>query len=850
MTQDQINFSFKKEINSFKKEINLSVEVITKALLTLLSLIITAIQKALQCLWIPITIAWVSFELFYNVDQTKEIYRSFAQDEDWRKIILSTIFVFGLSFFIWFSGHLLAFKSESSCKEWSKITSCKEWSKITSTNKLTSLKDREEKAVENLTLECVPIISGFLPLLGLGIGISSIISDSKDLFFSWCVLIWAFTLLFFFLTLEIFSWRFPLLGSSDNEGLYSENTENIIATLQFIFFAAITIPFVRDSLPPENYFTRFLGVSLSGGVFWVFILCIFLYVVLLLWNSKTKKCLLKLSILSIVSSVIFLLFLPPVLVPDSLGAISIAALALTFTTVSLSTIYDWGRRFSYQQFSKYNMIPAVSILIVLALVFSELNTNDNHQIRHFERIDNTKETQFLDLKKGFHMWLCNREDIECNGKGLDQSEPASSAANLKEYPVYIVSAEGGGIFAAYHAAITLSRLTDKIKGFSSHVFAISSVSGGSVGATAYSSLVKNNVYSNKCDYKEDDKETFECAAHQLLDRDFLSPLLAMAFYPDLLQRFIPFPINDWDRARGLEVAFEESWDELNKNADSTQNTENPFKKGYSGFWTPDSVAPALVLNTTIVETGERLVFSPFKFKTLAKIFEFKDANFDIPLSTTAFLSARFPIVTPVGWIDAGIKDRDKFRLADGGYFDNSGVVTAIDITSALKRALEKDHSNSQEDHSNSHLSFSEIENKNGIKIKIINLAIVDTVDEKPGSSRGQGLNELLSPVRALLNVRETREETTFKRAESSLNRETSDQLSDQLNGQFRTFLLNTKVANLPLGWLLSQTSQENIRKQIGMFEGCNEEDLQENYISTHNNCVAESIKKDLMQSFP
>ena len=266
----------------------------------------------------------------------------------------------------------------------------------------------------------------------------------------------------------------------------------------------------------------------------------------------------------------------------------------------------------------------------------------------------------------------------------------------------------------------------------------------------------------------------------------------------------------------------------------TQDAPNLLKQAYSEFWNSSGLAPALVLNTTIVETGERLVFSPFKwrkyskFKTPARIFDFKDANFDIPLSTTAVLSARFPLVTSVGWISAGINGKDKFRLADGGYFDNSGVVTALDITNAL----------------NENGFLSKLGKKYGIDIKIVNLAIVDTVDENPGSSGWQGLNELLSPVRALLNVRETREETTFQRAASSLN----SGFSDPFSYRFRKFLLDTEKAHLPLGWLLSHTSQDKIDEQIGSFNECDRA-KQEFDVRNHNSCVAKSIYEEVMAVF-
>jgi hypothetical protein len=54
------------------------------------------------------------------------------------------------------------------------------------------------------------------------------------------------------------------------------------------------------------------------------------------------------------------------------------------------------------------------------------------------------------------------------------------------------------------------------------------------------------------------------------------------------------------------------------------------------------------------------------------------------LSTAALLSARFPVVSPDGVIRA--KDRLGFgdRVVDGGYFENAGLTTALDVATALK----------------------------------------------------------------------------------------------------------------------------------------------------------------------
>ena len=67
-----------------------------------------------------------------------------------------------------------------------------------------------------------------------------------------------------------------------------------------------------------------------------------------------------------------------------------------------------------------------------------------------------------------------------------------SAENTK-YPVYIIAAEGGGIYAAHHAAVWLSRMQDICPSFAQHIFAISGISGGSVGGSVFAGLIDSDL---------------------------------------------------------------------------------------------------------------------------------------------------------------------------------------------------------------------------------------------------------------------------------------------------------------------------------------------------------------------
>ena len=74
-----------------------------------------------------------------------------------------------------------------------------------------------------------------------------------------------------------------------------------------------------------------------------------------------------------------------------------------------------------------------------------------------------------DARDAFRQWYLAREDRK------------EYADKQKRYPVYVVAAQGGGIYAATHALTFLTSLQDACPRFAQHMFAISSVSGGSIG---------------------------------------------------------------------------------------------------------------------------------------------------------------------------------------------------------------------------------------------------------------------------------------------------------------------------------------------------------------------------------
>jgi hypothetical protein len=362
----------------------------------------------------------------------------------------------------------------------------------------------------------------------------------------------------------------------------------------------------------------------------------------------------------------------PQVLPEYFGVIPIFALWVVISTVLLSAgtrLYDVAG------------IPIVTIAIIGVFVLEFFGWSDNHRFRHSE--PPAKPVVRASIDDGFAKWLAARKDV--------------SAYKGKKYPIYIVSAEGGGSYAGYHAAKVLSRIQDLCPNFAQHVFAISAVSGGTLGAAVFSALAKeqarNTEYKPCKESYDQQNKKFEKQAEQLLSHDFLSPLIWAGLFPDFVQRFLPVAIYPLDRAVALEKSFEYVWDVRRGGA-------NPFRDSFFALCSPgsdkcsdDVAAPALFINTTNVETGSQLVLSPMflgytGLRGTPNIEDFysKSASInDIPLSTAVGLSSRFPWVLPVGWYEFEVPapkgsdekpQRRRMSFVDGGYYEGSGVATA------------------------------------------------------------------------------------------------------------------------------------------------------------------------------
>ena len=312
--------------------------------------------------------------------------------------------------------------------------------------------------------------------------------------------------------------------------------------------------------------------------------------------------------------------------------------------------------------------PVVSLMVGLALVFSLWV--DNHAVRV---LADTPAAQAVPLPVAIDRWS-------------DQvaSQPPDRPADL-----VVVATAGGGIRAAYWTATVLGALQDRAPLFRRQLLGISAVSGGSVGAATFVTLLSQPQLPPqyfRCAPEGASQPVqatwtpgpFECAGQAVLSRDFLAPTAAALLFSDLLQQFIPVSFLP-DRARALEQALEQAWPTAGFEASLWS------ARAFGQPWTQDGHLPALLLNGTHVETGKRIIHSPWRIdaQTFPDAFDFtRLLAAPIRPSTAALNSARFTFVSPAGTLGAN------GRIVDGGYFENFGAQTAADLLRAALRHLQ------------------------------------------------------------------------------------------------------------------------------------------------------------------
>jgi hypothetical protein len=346
--------------------------------------------------------------------------------------------------------------------------------------------------------------------------------------------------------------------------------------------------------------------------------------------------------------------------PPALAYVLILLMLLTWGLSAVSFFLD---RFRVSTFLVLAAIPFVLFFVhdldhYYALPLGAVSTNDTQRLEQEERRE--VRDAFNARVKHFRQRHPNREPV-----------------------IVAVAASGGGITAALWTTTVLEGLQkDFGPAFADSLHFISSVSGGSVGSMYYVDGFKNDAHPKPGD---------------AVRRASTSSLSAVAWgfaYPDFWRAFSLRHPHRWEIDRGW--AMERRWAREIDAASSLSSWRNDALSGWR---------PPVAFNATVVETGERLVMSSLHLNTLpddctptsdgsvsaecesglaARTHFTLFGTHDLPVVSAARLSATFPFVSPIARARAD-DTSTAYHVADGGYYDNFGVVTLIEWARKLVR---------------------------------------------------------------------------------------------------------------------------------------------------------------------
>jgi hypothetical protein len=336
-------------------------------------------------------------------------------------------------------------------------------------------------------------------------------------------------------------------------------------------------------------------------------------------------------------------------------------------------------------------------------------------------------------EQAFEAWLNGRADKD-----------KFAGPNKLPYPVFLVAASGGGLYSARHTAMTLARIQDKCPKFAQHIFAISGISGGSWGSAVFHSLAREhagNAENLDCSLAgfqiiprvatraRDTQDRamqmlsggpgpFEERVRKFMNEDFLSPLIGVGLFPNMFQLVLPWSAERLNRSAIFERVIAESLGRPGK---------GPLRDTVNAAWDPNKSGGALILNMTDADRGYQVAAAPFTIRAnrrqdeqafmLVQKFlnempkppepaqalagslggaqaaadEEKPRRTtweDLRINSAVAMSAGFPAVIGAGNLKNKVTEETR-RLVDGGYYENSGVESLLQIIDQLREREQK-----------------------------------------------------------------------------------------------------------------------------------------------------------------
>jgi hypothetical protein len=331
-------------------------------------------------------------------------------------------------------------------------------------------------------------------------------------------------------------------------------------------------------------------------------------------------------------------------------ALPLVLCGLLFHTVLFTFLLLSGRRLHVQ---------FITLLLLCGLVLTSRVSNPLHQVKPVDSEIGVRHYDSLHVYA--RRWLMEHE------KAMEASD------GLHPYPVYFVNAHGGGIRAAAWTSLIMGTLDSVVRsrnyteGLQDHVFAYSGASGGTIGA----SLLCANRSGQ---FERGAIDTLGIVRwHRLFSNDYLAPVALLLLGRDALQSSFGLHV-----ARDRAALQDSVWEY------HAGHNGIPYNKPMSHYWYGSHTQPLLFANTYHVETGFKAIAAPVlladsSFPGTVFINRLIPDSTELKLSTAAFLSARFPIISPTA------KFSDLAHFMDGGLKENSGAETLREVMAVFEQ---------------------------------------------------------------------------------------------------------------------------------------------------------------------
>ena len=394
-------------------------------------------------------------------------------------------------------------------------------------------------------------------------------------------------------------------------------------------------------------------------------------------------------------------------------------------------------------------------------------------------------------------------------------------------PLALVTASGGGIRAAAWTETVLDCLflqddpvtcaggdaaTDRF----GSIYAASGASGGSVGIATTVAERLSTTGRVEAGWRR---------AH--LDDDALSPMLGRTILHDtLLGLFGVF--TGHDRTKTLEDGWSTRWrDDARADAVYCAALDPPRIEDLGLMTVQDRCAqhvPLLLFNGTDVGTGRRVDISPPYLvderpdddRASLPAHRYLAVNQDLSLFTAAFLSARFPLVTPSGRLPSCREPSGDRRdacpdpaalptggrvlnVVDGGYAENSGTAQVHAAWQDLEPIV---------------AAWNAVGSP---KVRVMLVEIENgelAISAAPSLATSSG--ELLRPIETILNVYAGRADNSRDALRDRFTDCSKQTVGTELSLRVHIAMYEHPGRVLPLGWALSDRSLDDIDRQLAL----------------------------------